>query len=152
MLNGQDINKKNREWYRQHFSTVFSDYYVFKRLLGENNNSITSDGNDYLTKLLLSKKVNISGGQFSTTDLSQGQKKRLALVSAYLENRPIYLFDEWAADQDPMFKNIFYTELLPELKQEGKLVIVISHDDHYYHVADKIIKMYEGRVELISNK
>jgi putative ATP-binding cassette transporter len=84
--------------------------------------------------------------RFSTTSLSLGQRKRMALVSSYLEDRPLYLFDEWAADQDPAFKRVFYTELLPELKQAGKTVFVISHDDAYFHCADRIVKLAEGKL------
>jgi putative ATP-binding cassette transporter len=71
----------------------------------------------------------------------------LALLTAYLENRPIYLFDEWAADQDPSFKEIFYTQFLSQLKNEGKTVLVISHDDHYFYLADRIVKLDYGKVE-----
>ncbi|NJK65114.1 MAG: ABC transporter ATP-binding protein, partial [Synechococcaceae cyanobacterium SM2_3_1] len=73
--------------------------------------------------------------------------KRLALLAAYLEDRPIYLFDEWAADQDPLFREVFYTHLLTQLKDQGKTVLVISHDDHYFHVADRIIKLNYGQIE-----
>src|SRR5689334_17501165 len=90
-------------------------------------------------------------GALSTIELSQGQRKRLALLTAYLEDRSIYLFDEWAADQDPLFKDIFYYELLPELKARGKSIIVISHDDHYYHLADRLIKLDYGKVESVNN-
>ncbi|BAZ88494.1 cyclic peptide transporter [Dolichospermum compactum NIES-806] len=111
------ITENNREWYRQHFSVVFSDFYLFEELLGlENNHNLDIQAQKYLEKLQLDHKVKIENGQLSTTSLSQGQRKRLALLTAYLENRPIYLFDEWAADQDPLFKDIFYTQLLPELK------------------------------------
>jgi putative ATP-binding cassette transporter len=89
----------------------------------------------------------VRDGVLSTINVSQGQRKRLALLTAYLEDRAIYLFDEWAADQDPVFKEIFYHQLLPELKARGKTVIVISHDDRYYHVADRIIKLDYGRIE-----
>jgi putative ATP-binding cassette transporter len=97
-------------------------------------------------QLHLDYKVKIQDGVLSTTELSQGQRKRLALLTAYLEDRPVYLFDEWAADQDPTFKEIFYYNLLPELKERGKTVVVISHDDRYYHVADRIIKLDSGKV------
>jgi putative ATP-binding cassette transporter len=90
--------------------------------------------------------VKINQGKLSTTALSHGQRKRLALLTAYLEDRPIYLFDEWAADQDPHFKNVFYLELLPELKARNKTVFVISHDDRYYHLADRVIKFDMGKV------
>lgn len=86
-------------------------------------------------------------GKFSTINLSGGQRKRLALIVSYLEDRPIFLFDEWAADQDPVFKRVFYTELLPDLKGRGKTVIVITHDDAYFSCADRLIKVVDGRVE-----
>ena len=95
-----------REWYRQQFSVVFYDFYLFERLLGIEENRET-EIHDYLAKLELERKVTIKDGILSTTNLSQGQRKRLALLTAYLENRQIYLFDEWASDQDPVFKEIF---------------------------------------------
>ena len=85
--------------------------------------------------------------RLSTLDLSQGQRKRLALMASYLENRSIYVFDEWASDQDPVFKRIFYRQILPELKQRGKTVFVITHDDRYYDAADRLIKLERGQVE-----
>src|SRR5205814_700984 len=91
-------------------------------------------------------KVKVKDGVLSTTAVSQGQRKRLALLTAYLEDRPFYLFDEWAADQDPYFKNVFYTELLPELKARGKTVLVITHDDKFFHLADRIIKLDYGKL------
>jgi putative ATP-binding cassette transporter len=90
--------------------------------------------------------VKIEKGAFSTTALSQGQRKRLALLTAYLEDRPFYLFDEWASDQDPLFKDLFYTQLLSDLKDRGKTVLVITHDEKYFHLADRLIKLEEGKV------
>ena len=96
-------------------------------------------------QLQLDHKVKVKDGALSTTELSQGQRKRLALLTAFLEDRALYVFDEWAADQDPVFKEIFYLEILPELKRRGKTVFVISHDDHYFHVADRVIHDAEQR-------
>ncbi|MEM1251380.1 MAG: cyclic peptide export ABC transporter [Cyanobacteria bacterium P01_H01_bin.21] len=146
-LDDTAIVDSNREWYRQHFSTIFSDFFLFDRLIGVVESSLDQKAQTYLTTLELENKVSINDGQLSTTALSQGQRKRLALLSAYLENRPIYLFDEWAADQDPIFREVFYTKLLAELKQRGKTVLVISHDDHYFHLADRIIKLDYGQIE-----
>src|SRR5208282_2170066 len=100
----------------------------------------------YLRQLELDHVVTVTNGVFSTTQLSRGQRKRLALLTAYLEDRPIYLFDEWAADQDPVFRKIFYLRLLPELKSRGKTVVAITHDDRYFAVADQVIKLEEGKV------
>jgi putative ATP-binding cassette transporter len=145
-LNGQLITDDLREHYRQYFSVVFSDFFLFESLLGLDDSELDSKARDYLSKLQLEHKVNLENGVLSTTDLSQGQRKRLALLTAYLENRPIYIFDEWAADQDPLFKEIFYYQLLPELKARNKTVVVISHDDRYYHVADRIVKLDFGEI------
>ncbi|MBD2730148.1 cyclic peptide export ABC transporter [Nostoc sp. FACHB-892] len=145
-FNEQDINDENREWYSQQFSVVFSDFYLFERFLGLDNFIINNKAQEYLSQLQLEHKVTIKDGVLSTTALSQGQRKRLALLTAYLEERPIYIFDEWASDQDPIFKKIFYTQLLPDLKSKGKTVIVISHDDQYFSCADRIIKLDYGKV------
>ncbi|MBH8564480.1 cyclic peptide export ABC transporter [Nostoc sp. CENA67] len=147
LLDEELISEQNREWYRQHFSVVFSDFYLFEELVGLENTSLDAQAQKYLKQLQLEHKVKVENGQLSTTALSQGQRKRLALLTAYLEDRPIYLFDEWAADQDPVFKEIFYTQLLPELKKRGKTVLVISHDDRYFHLADRIVKLDYGKVE-----
>jgi putative ATP-binding cassette transporter len=145
-FDGTEINDQTIEWYRQHFSVVFSDFYLFERLLGLVGPDLEPQAQQFLQELKLSEKVQVAHGKLSTIELSQGQRKRLALLTAYLEDRPIYVFDEWAADQDPYFKNIFYMHLLPELKARNKTVLVISHDDRYYHVADRVIKLDEGQL------
>lgn len=145
-LGGLRINDANRDDYRQRFSAVFSDFYLFDSLLGFHGNELDVEARAYLARLQLDHKVRIENGEFSTLDLSQGQRKRLALLVAYLEDRPFYLFDEWAADQDPVFKKIFYTEILASLKARGKTVVVISHDDAYFDVADRCYKLEDGKL------
>jgi putative ATP-binding cassette transporter len=146
-LDERVITDESRDGYRQSFSVVFSDFYLFDRLLGLNKPDLDLRARDFVARLQLSNKVSVQNGALSTTELSQGQRKRLALLTAYLEDRPIYVFDEWAADQDPVFRDIFYYELLPHLKAKGKTVIVISHDDRYYHLGDRLIKLDYGQVE-----
>lgn len=146
-LDSEVITDDNREWYRQHFSVIFSDFYLFEKLLGMDKPALDEQAQEYLRQLKINHKVTIEKGKLSTTELSQGQRKRLALLTAYLENRPIYLFDEWASDQDPIFRDIFYKEILVNLKKRNKTVLVISHDDHYFHLADRIIKLDYGKIE-----
>ena len=146
-LNGQAVSDANREYYRRHFSVVFSDFFLFESLLGLDTRQLDDRARTYLSRLQLDHKVEVKNGKLSTTQLSQGQRKRLALLTAYLEDRPIYVFDEWAADQDPLFKEVFYLQLLPELKAEGKAVVVITHDDKYYPLADRIVKLDYGKIE-----
>jgi putative pyoverdin transport system ATP-binding/permease protein len=145
-LGGRAISEVNRDWYRQHFAVVFSDFYLFEKLLGFPTQDLEEKASTYLRRLRIDGKVHLTGQRFSTTDLSQGQRRRLALLTAYLEDRPFYVFDEWAADQDPQYKQVFYTELLPELRARGKGVAVITHDDRYFHLGDRIIKLDEGKI------
>lgn len=146
LLDEQPITEANREWYRQKFSVVFSDFYIFDRLLGLDKSHFDNQTQYYLHQLQLNGKVKVKQGIFSTTVLSQGQRKRLALLTAYIENRDIYIFDEWASDQDPLFKKVFYTQILPDLKKKDKTVFVISHDDQYFAQADRIIKLDNGQI------
>ncbi len=137
-VSGNMLNEK--------YSTVFGDFYLFDKLYGIEYKDKKFEIKKYLEILQLDEKVEIKDGKFSTTKLSTGQKKRLALLVTYLEDRPVYLFDEWAADQDPEFRMFFYDTLLPELKERGKCIIAITHDDHYFNLADKIIKMDMGKL------
>jgi putative pyoverdin transport system ATP-binding/permease protein len=146
VLDGQPITEHNRDEYRQLFSAVFADFYLFDNLLGLDAARVSTEADAYLKDLHLDRKVKIRNGAFSTTALSQGQRKRLALLTAYLEDRPFYIFDEWASDQDPLFKNIFYTQILPALKARGKTALVISHDDRYFHLADRVLKLDYGKL------
>lgn len=145
-LDGQTVSDSDRDAYRQFFSIVFSDFYLFEDLLGLEMPGLDVLAEQYLKLLQLDHKVQVKEGTLSTTELSQGQRKRLALLAAYLEDRSFYVFDEWAADQDPRFKEVFYYQLLPSLKARGKTVLVISHDDRYYHIADRIIKLEYGKL------
>jgi putative ATP-binding cassette transporter len=145
-LNGRAVGDQTRDDYRQYFSAVFADFYLFDQLLGAPGRELDAQAREYLGLLHLDHKVKVNDGLLSTTQLSQGQRKRLALLNAYLDDRPFYLFDEWASDQDPLFKEVFYTQLLPELKSRGKAVLVITHDDHYFHLADRVIKLDYGRI------
>jgi putative pyoverdin transport system ATP-binding/permease protein len=149
-LNGEVITASNVEWYRQHFAATFSDVYLFEDCLGLNNPNLDQEVERYLKDLQLNHKVTVKDGVLSTINLSQGQKKRLALLSAFLEDRPIYLFDEWASDQDPAFREIFYEQILPQLRNRNKIVIVITHDDRYFHLASHLIKLDYGQVEFDS--
>jgi cyclic peptide transporter len=148
-INGRKIPQ---EEVGEYFSAVFSPSFLFKKLYNIDYKNKEREIQSYLKILKLDKKVYIKNGEFSTIDLSGGQRKRLALLQCYLEDSPIYLFDEWAADQDPEYRKFFYRNLLPEMKKKGKVVIAITHDDHYFDVADKILKMNNGKLEIKKEK
>lgn len=145
-VDGLPIGDEERESYRQLFAVVFDDAVLFERLWGLRGPDLDEQAARYLKELGLDHVVQVTDGEFSTTHLSRGQRKRLALLTAYLEDRSVYLFDEWAADQDPVFKQTFYHEILPDLKRRGKTVVAITHDDRYFSTADRVVKLEEGRI------
>ena len=129
--------------YRNLFAVVFSDFYLFKKLYGVN--TLNSDWTQmWLERLQLSNKVTINEGKFSNTKLSTGQRKRLALFAALAEKKPILILDEWAADQDPGYRKFFYTEILPYIRAENITVIAITHDESYFHLADRRLHLENG--------
>jgi putative pyoverdin transport system ATP-binding/permease protein len=150
-LNKQYISDHNRHQYRNNFAAVFSDFYLFDEFYGIHDVS-PAVIQEYLILFEVEKKVSFINGKFSTTDLSGGQRKRLAIISAILENKPILILDEWAADQDPEFRSKFYNTILPILKRKGITVIAITHDDVYYHCADRIFKMDFGKMKEVTIK
>ncbi|KID59032.1 cyclic peptide transporter [Pseudoalteromonas luteoviolacea] len=145
LVDGQPITDNLKEAYRSLFTAVFADFHLFKQLYGIHHTS-QEEIDDWLAFLEMNTKVKVVDGEFSSIDLSSGQRKRLALLSTILENRPIYIFDEWAADQDPIFRRKFYEQVLPKLKARGNTVIAITHDDAYFHLADVHLKMVEGQL------
>ena len=90
--------------------------------------------------------LEISGDRFTHIDLSTGQRKRLAFIAAVERGRPVLVFDELAADQDPAFRCRFYTRILPGLKAQGRTLLVVSHDDEYFHLADRVLVLEDGRI------
>jgi putative ATP-binding cassette transporter len=143
---GVKMDRESLNSGRQYVSAIFTDYYLFDRLLSNLHAVDEKLVNRYLTELEIERKVKVENGRFSTLALSDGQKKRLALLVTFLEDRDIYIFDEWAADQDPMFKQVFYHHILAELKARNKVVVVISHDDRFFNLADTLVTMEEGKL------
>jgi putative ATP-binding cassette transporter len=140
------VDENGRESYRQLFSAVFADFHLFERLFGLDAGQRGAEIQRHLAVLGMQHKVSVQGDRLSTIALSSGQRRRLALLTAYLEDRPVYVFDEWAADQDPTYKHIFYMRLLPELKARGKCVVVVTHDDRYFELGDRVLKLEAGRI------
>jgi putative ATP-binding cassette transporter len=151
-LDNELISKEDAKGVKHLFSPVFSDFYLFDEFYGIRDLDI-SKAEYYLRLFELDKKVAIENNKFSTTDLSTGQRKRLALISALLEKRPILVLDEWAADQDPHFRHKFYTEIIPIISSEqDKTIIAITHDDRYYHLADRLLKMEYGQLNEVNKE
>jgi len=144
-----EIGPPNIQSYRHLFSAIFSDFYLFDKLHGLRD-AAQERVNALLETMELSHKTTFRDGRFTDTRLSTGQRKRLALVVSWLEDKPVFVFDEVAADQDAHFRGYFYETLLPELKNGGKTVVVVTHDDRYFHVADRVLAMEYGKLQEVS--
>jgi|688.fasta_scaffold09563_6 putative ATP-binding cassette transporter len=143
-LDGAVVAGALRQPYRDLFSPIFSDPHLFERLYG----TATPDESRLHALLLrtdLLHKTGLDGRRITNRQLSTGQRKRLALVLALLADKPILLLDEWAAEQDPAFRRLFYRELLPELRAAGRTVVAVTHDDEHYGVADRVLRMQYGK-------
>lgn len=138
------VDNTNYLEYRELYSAIFYDFHLFAKLYGLEQVD-PGKVNDLLKLMQIDHKTEFRENRFTKQNLSTGQRKRLALIVTLLEDKPIYIFDEWAADQDPLFKDYFYDVLLKKLKAEGKTVIAVSHDDRYFNLADRVLKMDYGK-------
>lgn len=145
LIDGKPLTTADRQAYREMFSAIYNDFHLFRRLHGMRDPDL-GQLDRLLSLLQLSRKTRFEGEAFSTISLSTGQRKRLAYAVASMEDRDIFMLDEFAADQDPGFRRFFYNDLLPELKAKGKTVIAVTHDDAYFHACDRLIKMDYGRI------
>ena len=144
-INNIQLGPQSMSAYRNLIATVFSDSHLFEELFGTADIT-TEDAQYWIERFELAHVTGIRDGRFITIALSAGQRKRLALITAILEDRPIIVLDEWAADQDPYFRKKFYREILPELKQRGTTIIAVTHDDHYFDVADRRLHLDTGKL------
>ncbi|MDC0671978.1 cyclic peptide export ABC transporter [Nannocystis radixulma] len=147
-VDGVAVSAANVAAYRELFGVIFADFHLFSKLHGLDAVDETRVG-ELLADMQLTGRTAFAHDRFTRRDLSTGQRKRLALIVTLLEDRPILVFDEWAADQDPEFRRTFYDEILPALKRAGKLVLAVSHDDRYFHCADRVVIMDRGRVRSV---
>jgi putative ATP-binding cassette transporter len=148
LLDGGPLIAADYPQYRTLFTSVFADFHLFERLYGIPDLD-PAEVNAWLKEMHLERKTRYANQGFTNLDLSTGQKKRLAFIAAVLKKRPICVFDELAADQDPEFRRHFYEQVLPGLKANGRTLVVVSHDDQYFHTADRVLLVKDGRVAQI---
>jgi cyclic peptide transporter len=146
--NGEPVSAEKAFSYSNRFSAIFTNHYLFHRnydgfKLDHENEELMQ----YLQMMEMEEVIKFDSKQNCIrTDLSKGQQKRLALIYGLMEHRSVMVLDEWAAEQDPYFRKYFYETLLGRFKQEMKTVIAVTHDDRYFHVADRIIRFDFGKI------
>jgi len=148
-VNDQEMEAEAFIRFTNNMAAVFSDHYLFN----ENLDGFDISENNALV-VELAKLVNLDGVlkydevyHKLETRLSKGQRKRLALLLALLEGKPIVVLDEWAAEQDPPNRRQFYQQWLEVMRKMGKTIIAVTHDDDFYHVADRVLKFNYGNLE-----
>ncbi|HHV9032117.1 TPA: microcin J25 efflux ABC transporter YojI, partial [Shigella sonnei] len=153
LLDGKPVSGEQPEDYRKLFSAVFTDVWLFDQLLGPEGQPANPQlVEKWLAQLKMAHKLELSNGRIVNLKLSKGQKKRVALLLALAEERDIILLDEWAADQDPHFRREFYQVLLPLMQEMGKTIFAISHDDHYFIHADRLLEMRNGQLSELTGE
>lgn len=145
LIDGRKVELEEKQRYREMFAAVFGDFYLFQKLYGIDSPDPKHVG-ELLNELNLQNKTRFENDRFTTINLSTGQRKRLAYAVSRLSDRQIYVFDEFAADQDPGFRRYFYEALLPELKRQGKTVVAVTHDDRWFHAGDRLVKLDYGKI------
>ena len=143
-VDDQIITEDNREEYRDLIGPIFSDFHLFDQLFGMETPS-AERARGLIEMMEMTGKTKIEGRRVTELKLSAGQRKRLALITSIQEDRSFMFLDEWAAEQDPQFRRKFYREIIPELKAQGKTLLIITHDDRYFDAADRIVKMEYGK-------
>lgn len=144
-LDNYAIDQASYAHYRDLFTIIFSDFHLFDRLYGQKDVDEALI-NEMIETMQLKGQTAFADGRFTSINLSSGQRRRLALITTYIENKPIFVFDEVAADLDPQFRRYFYEQYLPRLKAQGKTVVAVSHDDRFFHLADRVVKMEYGEM------
>jgi len=84
------------------------------------------------------------------SELSGGQRQRVAIARALAASPPLILADEPTASLDAQ-SGLSVTELLRRLATErGHTVVVVTHDNRIYHLADRIVRIEDGLIQRAS--
>lgn len=149
-LDGEPVTHANYGAYTSLIAAVFTNCFLFRN--NYNGWDLSGDNqrlDEYIRLMRMEEVLHRPADErkaFDCTALSKGQQKRLALIYALMEDRPLIVLDEWAAEQDPEFRACFYREVLPYLKNCGKTIVAVTHDDFFFNTCDRSLKFYIGRI------
>ena len=127
-------------------TAIFTNNHIFSHNYDDYQLKENDEYRGLLETMRLDQVVTDDNEESARRKFSKGQSKRMSMIFALLEKKPILILDEWAADQDPHFRKYFYEELIPKLRAAGKTIIAVTHDDAYFHLADRIIKFDYGKI------
>jgi putative ATP-binding cassette transporter len=144
-VDGVALKPEDMNNYRAQFSAIFTTFHVFRQLYGlEGTPAELAD--ETVERVRLSGITSIRSEGISRLDLSAGQRRRLALAIALLEDRNVMILDEFVADQDPEQREYFFGTLLPWLKSRGKTLVISTHDLHWLPYCDRVLTFQNGKI------
>jgi putative ATP-binding cassette transporter len=130
---------------RELFAAVFADSPALELMPGAASMDMAQT-RPLLEAMGLARRVGCADGRLIAPDLPVSLRKRLSLIAALQEDKPIYLLDDFTADQDLKFREYFYLSLLPELKAQGKILIATTYDEPYFAAADRVLVLRAGQL------
>ncbi|PZF77330.1 hypothetical protein DK847_08390 [Aestuariivirga litoralis] len=144
-LDGKELAPEDMDFYRAQFSAIFTQFHVFRQLYGIEG--IAREKAEAVLKAVhLYGATDIQNDAFTRIDLSAGQRRRLALAVALIEDRNVLVLDEFVADQDPDRRTYFFRKMLPALKARGKTLVVSTHDLAWLDCCDRVFSFENGQM------
>jgi len=153
-INEKDIEmKEKRNMRREKMSFIFQDFNVFEELTVKENLEIflryvTSIEKTNWEQLILEgvERFNIQDRINTKAKLlSGGERQRLAILRSFIKKTQVVFADEPTASVDEKNKNLIIESFIA-LKQEGRAVVIISHDQSYEQFADKIYELNDCKI------
>lgn len=137
---------------RETFGFVFQRYNLLATASAEENVAIPAlyagmKKHDRLLRAreLLAKLGLGERGGHRPAQLSGGQQQRVAIARALMNDPPVILADEPTGALDSRSGQDVMA-LLKELNDEGRTIILITHDEHVAAHAKRIIRIQDGKI------
>ncbi len=131
---------------------VFQNYNLISSLTAEENIMFPMSlaGVDYnlqkqMTKRLLERVHLPEREEHLPFQLSAGEQQRVGIARALANDPPIILADEPTANLDKKSSDII-AELFKEMSNEGKTIVVVTHDDRLLQHAHRIITFEDSKI------
>jgi putative ATP-binding cassette transporter len=146
LVDGRVVSAADLEGYRALCAGVFPGSELFAELRPAAPERLRGDLAELARKLQIRGALG-EDGRLAAGELTPPQRRRLALLEAFALDRFLYVFDEWAFEQDLEFREVFYREYLSNLRERGKIVVVLTSEERYLDGADRLLRLSDGRLE-----
>ncbi|MGE7121148.1 ABC transporter ATP-binding protein [Peribacillus sp. NPDC046944] len=128
------------------YLTVLDQLLVVKKMAGKITKQDKAFAKSLLTDLGLGSKMS----KFPN-ELSGGERQRTAIARAFMNQPNIILADEPTASLDSKRGHEVVQLISKEVKSRKKAAIMVTHDERMLQYCDKVYKMEDGQLSLVSN-